>query len=397
MRLSQAMPTCEETEDTDENSSFQQGYTSVDIPTNPLANISALLDYDSSFSDENYYEEFCCLHSAAGSSCATASACPPTSGSAGIPDPTNTGHQQGPPGPPDAGDPPVVGPPGPNGGGHPEPPGGGPPGPPGGGPPGPPGGGLPGPPGGGPPGQPGGGPPGQPGGGPPGPPGGGPPGPPGGPPGPPAGGPQAQGVPIGPEPAPLRHPHPDLITDDRNRLQRDAIIAALDHPFNNRDVRRIMAGGGPRDPGTPAYLLNNYWENYINRLLLPQLLNDEEMHTFFSVSHQQLYYLVEKFAVPFLQTGGPQGGTLKPHRMTPDALMCLLLLKCKENLSDKLIGALFGESSHAANHWIRGLRDYIYQNDEWLIRGRNLSNARSVRHPPVGQHIAPIRSRGTTP
>ena len=65
--------------------------------------------------------------------------------------------------------------------------------------------------------------------------------------------------------------------------------------------------------------------------------------------------------------------------MTPDALMCLLLLKCKQNLSDRVIGALFGESSYAANHWIRGLRDYIYQHDEWLIRGRNLSNARLVK------------------
>ena len=100
---------------------------------------------------------------------------------------------------------------------------------------------------------------------------------------------------------------------------------------------------------------------------------------FYTVTHQELYLNVEKFAVPFLQTGGPLGGTLKPHRMTADALMCLLLLKLHENLSDRLIGALFGESSRAANQWIRGLRDYIYQHDEWLIRGRNLSDARLVK------------------
>ena len=100
----------------------------------------------------------------------------------------------------------------------------------------------------------------------------------------------------------------------------------------------------------------------------------EEMKTFYGVGHQTLYSLVQEYAIPFLQLGGQHGGVLRPHRMTPDALMCLLLLKCKENLSDRLLGALFGESSHAANHWLHGLRDYIYQNDQWLIRGRNLSN-----------------------
>ena len=57
--------------------------------------------------------------------------------------------------------------------------------------------------------------------------------------------------------------------------------------------------------------------------------------------------------------------------------MCLLLFKCHAGLSDRLIGSLFGESSRAANEWIRGLRDYIYQHDEWLIRGRNLGDVRS--------------------
>ena len=83
---------------------------------------------------------------------------------------------------------------------------------------------------------------------------------------------------------------------------------------------------------------------------------------------------MELYAVPFLASGGPAGGVLKPHRMTADALMACLLMKCHYNPNDKLLGAMFGESGFAANHWIRGLRDWIYENDEWLNRGRFLSN-----------------------
>ena len=330
--------------------------------------LSKLLDYDyvsdsededDSYTDEGAYQQFC-----------SGPAVPPASNHPTTPSShvQAPGSQPPPPGAP-AGGPPPRGPPY---GGPP------PPGPPHGGPPppGPPAGGPPppnGPPAGGPP-PPNGPHPGQPPqAGPPPPPGGPPPGP-----GGAVGGGIPQGVPFGPVPQAQRHPHPDPIVDNRMRHQKDAAIAALNHPFTNRDVRHIMAGGAPRDPGTPAYLLNNHWEHYINRLLFPQFLSELEIKVFYSVTHQELYSLVEKFAVPFIATGGPTGGVLRPHRMTPDALMCLLLFKCHENLSDRLIGALFGESGYAANYWIRGLRDFIYQTDDWLIRGRNLSDNRLV-------------------
>ena len=60
--------------------------------------------------------------------------------------------------------------------------------------------------------------------------------------------------------------------------------------------------------------------------------------------------------------------------MTGDALMALFLLKCHTNISDRLLGAMFGESGYVANHWIRGLRDWIYEHDDWLNRGRFLSD-----------------------
>ena len=100
----------------------------------------------------------------------------------------------------------------------------------------------------------------------------------------------------------------------------------------------------------------------------------DEMITFYMMDHQTFYGLVQQYAVPFLQAGGPQGGTMKPHRMTPDSLLALLLLKIHENLSDRVLGVLFGESASAVNKWLHGLRNHIYQHDPWLERLRNLSN-----------------------
>ena len=158
------------------------------------------------------------------------------------------------------------------------------------------------------------------------------------------------------------------------RIERNMAVGSLNHPFKNRDIRIILLGGTPRDPGIPPYQNNPHWTHYLNKFLFPQLLTEEEMVSFLTVDHQELYRLVEQYAVPFLAAGGPAGGVLKPHRMTPDALMACLLMKCHYNLNDKLLGAMFGESGSAANRWIRGLRDWIYEHDEWLRRGRNLSN-----------------------
>ena len=241
-----------------------------------------------------------------------------------------------------------------------------------------------GPPVGVPGGLPGGGPVGPPGGGPGGPPGGGPPGggpgrpPGGGPGGPQGGGPHGGGhrpaVPFGPHPPRVLHPQPDHIRDNRMAPQRANATAALNHPFTNRDCRIIAAGGLPRDPGNPPYPNNPHWPHYINRFLFPQLMTEAECISFYTVDHQTLYEMVELYVVPFLAAGGPNGAVLRPHRMTADALMALFLLKCHTNINDRLLGAMFGESGNVANHWIRGLRDWIYEHDDWLNRGRFLSN-----------------------
>ena len=171
-------------------------------------------------------------------------------------------------------------------------------------------------------------------------------------------------------------PQPDLITDNSLGNERQTAIGNLNHPFKNRDCRWVARGGPPRAPGVPAYPNSTHWEHYINRFLLPELLTNEEVKNFYTVDHQTLYTLVNEFAVPFLLRGGPAGGILRPHRMTGDLLMAMLLLKMHENINDRLLGPMFGESASTVNRWEHGLRDYMYQNDRWLQRGRNLSNVK---------------------
>ena len=118
-------------------------------------------------------------------------------------------------------------------------------------------------------------------------------------------------------------------------VERNNAIRALNQPFDNRDCRWVATGGAPRDPGNAPYPQSNFWHLYINRVLFPQMLTEEEMYVYYAVGHQTFYELVEEFAVPYIRAGGPQGAPLKPHRMTPDALMALLLLKCHENLNDR--------------------------------------------------------------
>jgi hypothetical protein len=105
---------------------------------------------------------------------------------------------------------------------------------------------------------------------------------------------------------------------------RGAAINALNQDFDNRDCRWIMTGGAPRDPGIQPYAQSRFWSNYVNRMLFPQLLSSDEMKTFYMMDHQTFYGLVQQYAVPFLQTGGPQGGTMKPQRMTADSLLVCL-------------------------------------------------------------------------
>ena len=111
-----------------------------------------------------------------------------------------------------------------------------------------------------------------------------PPGPPGaGPPG--AGPPGGQtGVPFGPQLPPRLHPQPDRIRDNSMAVERNLAVASLNHPFKNRDIWIIMAGGNPRDPGIPSYQNNLHWPHYVNKFLFLQLLTEEEMMSFLTRS-----------------------------------------------------------------------------------------------------------------
>ena len=88
---------------------------------------------------------------------------------------------------------------------------------------------------------------------------------------------------FGPQPRPMLHPQPDAITRNTMALERNNAILALNQPFDNRDCRWVALGGGPQDPGNAPYPQSNYWKYYINRVLFPQLLTEEDMYVYYAV------------------------------------------------------------------------------------------------------------------
>ena len=156
-------------------------------------------------------------------------------------------------------------------------------------------------------------------------------------------------------------------------------------------IRHIVLAGLSQPPWANTYNCR-FWNFYINRFLFPQLFEEEDLNTFLGVTHAELYRLVQQFARPLLAAGGPgttttkknsyfifkpkfsAGGTLKPHRMTADALMAALLVRVKHNNSLRLTGLMFRQDHQRVQDWVTRLRDQIYLTDPWLVRGRNLGN-----------------------
>lgn len=107
-------------------------------------------------------------------------------------------------------------------------------------------------------------------------------------------------------------------------------------------------------------------------------MTEAELKQTFGLTFQQFYFLREKYIYPCLQDGGPNGGRLFSHEMTPDSLTALLLIKMRELLSDRLLGIMFGESAARICKWLNRISSYIFENDDWLIRGRNLSHPQNL-------------------
>ena len=101
------------------------------------------------------------------------------------------------------------------------------------------------------------------------------------PPGPPGGqGGGQQGGPGAHLPRPFRHQANDLNLDwDVHHQERIAATRALDQDFTNREIWWILSGKrapGPPDIDAPAFQNNRFVGKFINKLLFPHLMTDEE-------------------------------------------------------------------------------------------------------------------------
>ena len=64
-----------------------------------------------------------------------------------------------------------------------------------------------------------------------------------------------------------------------------------------------------------------------------------------------------------------------PISLTADALTAMFLLKLHQDPSYRLLGSIFGISHSQAHIWVTRIRNYVFENDQTLVRNRNLSNA----------------------
>ena len=99
------------------------------------------------------------------------------------------------------------------------------------------------------------------------------------------------------------------------------------------------------------------------------------MHLF-KMSHQQFYKWRETYVAPWWQLGGVIGGIRRLHTLTQDRILAALLLKMVKNINYITLGVLFGTDGPSLCKQINSLRDFIYENDTWFNRQRNLSNPR---------------------
>ena len=76
------------------------------------------------------------------------------------------------------------------------------------------------------------------------------------------------------------------------------------------------------------------------------------------------------------------------HRLTPDSLTCLLLRKLNDSIDDRFLKLLstflqyyniirslaaeFSLDQTQISRILKGIIDYIYEHDQYLIRSRNL-------------------------
>ena len=131
-------------------------------------------------------------------------------------------------------------------------------------------------------------------------------------------------------------------------------------------------------------------------------MSEEQLHDACFVTHQQLYEFRDRFVYPYIQqraAAGANPGNANaglPHALTPDSLAALVLVKIHHDVSYRLLGIMFGIVNSQAVFWTEKIRNYVFLNDQVLIRNRNLANPNNLANLLETAHQATINCPRTS-
>ena len=191
-----------------------------------------------------------------------------------------------------------------------------------------------------------------------------------------------QGV-FGPQVQPLLYPTLDqLQCHHGNDRHYGLLVAAQNYLRNipqrltNRETRHLLLNGAPVLPvrhQRQLYRSLPYLPRYLNKFLLPSLINPLNYEYLFGFEPQIFYRFREDYVIPAIIHHHK-----KPHSGTADAMAALFHMKLKHDIPVSVMQIMFGmRSTTPVLEWFYFLLEWTYVNSPIIQRMRNLS------HPQV--------------
>ena len=185
---------------------------------------------------------------------------------------------------------------------------------------------------------------------------------------------------FGPEVRPMLGPALDrLQCHHGNDRHYGLLVAARNYLRNipqrltNRETRHLLLNGPPVHPIARQRLLYRslpYLPRYLNKFLLPSLINPINYEHLFGFDPRTFYQFREDYIIPAMLHHRK-----KPHSGTADAMAALFLMKLKHDITVSVLLEMFGLRSKATvKKWFYFLLEWVYMNSPIIQRMQNLSN-----------------------
>ena len=101
-------------------------------------------------------------------------------------------------------------------------------------------------------------------------------------------------------------------------------MSNIPNRLTHRETRHLVLNGTATPPPQKPYVNIPYLPKYLNKYLLPSLLNPNEYEHLFGFGAQEFYSIRDEFVEPALIFHHK-----KPHLGTSDAMLALFLIKIK--------------------------------------------------------------------